>query len=242
VPNAAIVGYTNAGKSSLLRRLTGADVLIEDKLFATLDTTTRKIALPNKQPLLLTDTVGFVRKLPHRLVEAFNATLEEATLSDFLIHLLDASQPEVLQFYNTTIKVLAELGADEKQTLVAFNKIDKIRDSTSLASLRRHFPEAVFLSVHTGEGLDELIDRMGGLVATGLVTREFRIPQSAGGLLAQLHRHARVLETTYEGDSVRLVVVLPARLAATCENLLAVGGEKNLLNPTIFTDKLIPTG
>ena len=110
VPNAAIVGYTNAGKSSLLRRLTGADVLIEDKLFATLDTTTRKIALPNKQPLLLTDTVGFVRKLPHRLVEAFNATLEEATLSDFLIHLLDASQPEVMEFYNTTMKVLAELG------------------------------------------------------------------------------------------------------------------------------------
>src|SRR5439155_6631239 len=112
VPNAAIVGYTNVGKSSLLRRLTGADVLIENKLFATLDTTTRKIALPNKQPLLLTDTVGFVRKLPHRLVEAFNATLEEAVLADFLIHLVDASQPEVMTFYNTTMRVLGELGAD----------------------------------------------------------------------------------------------------------------------------------
>src|SRR6202000_1872009 len=128
VPNAAIVGYTNAGKSSLLRRLTGADVLVEDKLFATLDTTTRKVALPNKPPLLLTDTVGFVRKLPHRLVEAFNATLEEATLSDFLVHLLDASQPGGLDFYHTTMRVLTELGADEKRTLVAFNKIDKISD------------------------------------------------------------------------------------------------------------------
>src|SRR3954462_1909655 len=107
VPNAAIVGYTNAGKSSLLRRLTGADVFIEDKLFATLDTTTRKIALPNKQPLLLTDTVGFVRRLPHQLAESFNATLEEAALSDFLVHLLDASQPEVLEFYNPTMKLLA---------------------------------------------------------------------------------------------------------------------------------------
>src|SRR4029079_4277386 len=97
----------------LLQRLTGADVLIENKLFATLDTTTRKIALPNKQPLLLTDTVGLVRKLPHQLVEAFNATLEEATLSDFLIHVLDASQLEVMEFYNTTMKVLSELGADD---------------------------------------------------------------------------------------------------------------------------------
>src|SRR5688572_9747143 len=113
VPVCAIVGYTNSGKSSLLRRLTGADVLVEDKLFATLDTTTRKISLPNKQPLLLTDTVGFVRKLPHRLVEAFNATLEEAAMSDFLIHLMDASAPEVMEFHNTTVRVLSELGATE---------------------------------------------------------------------------------------------------------------------------------
>ena len=104
VPNVAIVGYTNAGKSSLLRKLTGADVLVEDALFATLDTTTRKIDLPNKQPLLLTDTVGFIRKLPHQLVESFNATLEEAVMADFLIHLLDASHPRVLEFYGTTTR------------------------------------------------------------------------------------------------------------------------------------------
>src|SRR5438046_4456833 len=146
VPNAAIVGYTNAGKSSLLRRLTGAGVLIENKLFVTLDTTTRKIALPNKQPLLLTDTVGFVRNLPHQLVEAFNATLEEAVLSDFLIHVLDASQVEVMEFYNTTMRVLGDLGADTRQMLVVFNKIDKVTDEYALPALRRHFPDAVFVS------------------------------------------------------------------------------------------------
>jgi GTP-binding protein HflX len=242
VPNAAIVGYTNAGKSSLLRRLTGADVLIEDKLFATLDTTTRKVALPNKQPLLLTDTVGFVRKLPHRLIEAFNATLEEAAVSDFLIHLLDASQPEVMAFYNTTMKVLAELGADEKRTLIVFNKIDKVADHATLAALRRHFPEALFLSVHTGEGLEELVARMGDMVANGSVTRELLIPQHEGGLLARLHRQATVLQTTYEGDFVRLVAVLPGRLAESCAGFFIGGDAEKSSDPVIFTDKLPATG
>jgi GTPase len=242
VPNAAIVGYTNAGKSSLLRRLTGAEVLVEDKLFATLDTTTRKVALPNKQPLLLTDTVGFVRKLPHRLVEAFNATLEEATMSDFLIHLLDASQPEVMEFYNTTMTVLRELGADEKRMLVALNKVDKIEDPAALAGLRRHFPDAVFISVHTGEGLDELVERMAEQVANGSLTRELLIPQSEGGVLARLHRHARILETTYEGDSVRLVAVLPPRLAETVADYLVGSPAEKASDNVIFTDKISATG
>jgi GTP-binding protein HflX len=213
VPNCAIVGYTNSGKSSLLRRLTGAEVLIEDKLFATLDTTTRKIALPNKQPLLLTDTVGFVRKLPHRLVEAFNATLEEAVLADFLIHLLDASQPEVIEFFNTTRKVLAELGADTRPTIVAFNKIDKVTDATVIAGLRQHFPDAHFISVRTGEGIPALLDRMGEYVSTGAAVRTLRLPQSASREIARLHRHAKILGTTYEGDEVKLVALIPARLA-----------------------------
>jgi len=227
VPNAAIVGYTNSGKSSLLHRLTGADVLIEDKLFATLDTTTRKIALPNKQPLLLTDTVGFVRKLPHRLVEAFNATLEESAMSDFLIHLLDASQPEVMEFYNTTRKVLAELGADEKRTLIVFNKIDKITDDSTLAVHRRQFPDAIFISVHTGEGIEELIARMAEMADGGAVTCELRIPQSEGALLARIHRLGRILRTGYEGDAVRLKAVLPARLAEASAAFVVDGeGEK----------------
>ena len=211
VPNAAIVGYTNVGKSSLLRRLTGADVLIENKLFATLDTTTRKIALPNKQPLLLTDTVGFVRKLPHQLVEAFNATLEEATLADFLIHVLDASQLEVMEFYNTTMRVLDDLGADTKQMLVVFNKVDKVSDPSALFALRRHFPEAVSVSAKTGEGMDELIERISEFVARGAMTVELRLPSARADLLARLHRDGTVRELTYEDGFTRVVATIPTR-------------------------------
>ncbi len=211
VPNAAIVGYTNVGKSSLLRRLTGAEVFIEDKLFATLDTTTRKIALPNKQPLLLTDTVGFVRNLPHQLVEAFKATLEEAALADFLIHLLDASQDEVMEFYNTTMRVLAELGADTKQMLVVFNKIDKVSEPHVLPALRRHFPEAVFVSVQTGEGMDELIERISEFVARGTITVELRLPSARADLLARLHRDGTVRDVQYEHDFTRVAATIPTR-------------------------------
>ncbi len=213
VPNAAIVGYTNAGKSSLLRKLTGADVLVENKLFATLDTTTRKIALPNKQPLLLTDTVGFVRKLPHQLVESFNATLEEAALSDFLIHVLDASHPRVMEFYNTTMKVLADLGADTKQTLVAFNKMDKVEDPATRAILRRHFPEAVFISVHDGQGLDELVHRISDFVSAGTGTVELRLPIERADLLARLHREGAVRQVDYEEAFVRVRATISDRIA-----------------------------
>jgi len=226
VPNAAIVGYTNAGKSSLLRRLTGADVLVEDKLFATLDTTTRKISLPNKQPLLLTDTVGFVRRLPHGLVEAFRATLEEATLSDFLIHLLDASEPEVMEHYATTMKVLAELGADQREMLVVFNKVDLVEDPATLAGLRQHFPEAAFISVQTGAGLTELVEVIAAQVAGGAVTGEWRIPQREAALIARVHRQAQVLEMEYFGQEVRIVAVLPGRLAAECREWRDEGDGK----------------
>lgn len=211
VPNAAIVGYTNVGKSSLLRRLTGADVFVENKLFATLDTTTRKIALPNKQPLLLTDTVGFVRNLPHQLIEAFNATLEEAALSDFLIHVLDASQQEVMEFYNTTMRVLADLGADTKQMLVVFNKIDKVEDPYAVPALRRHFPDAVFVSIQTGEGMDELVARISEFVARGTMTVELRLPPARADLLARLHRDGTVRDVRYEHDFTHVVATIPTR-------------------------------
>ena len=213
VPNAAIVGYTNAGKSSLLRRLTGADVLVEDKLFATLDTTTRKISLPSKQPLLLTDTVGFVRKLPHQLVESFNATLEEAALSDFLIHVLDASHPKVMEFYNTTMHVLGELGADTKQMLVVFNKMDKVDDPSTRTVLRRHFPSAVFVSVHSGDGMDELIDRIGGFVDQDTVTLRLILPLDRTDVLARLHREGRVHSTHYDDGAVHVQVTVSQRTA-----------------------------
>lgn len=212
VPNAAIVGYTNAGKSSLLRRLTGAEVFVEDKLFATLDTTTRRIDLPNKQPLLLTDTVGFVRRLPHHLVESFNATLEESVFADFLIHVIDASQPRAIDFYNTTVRVLDELGATGKPALIVFNKIDRIADTETLANLRRHFPDAAFISAHSGAGIDELIERVGEWVSKLCTTRELRLPTSAGALIARLHREAQVHEIEYRDDEVRMIASVPPRL------------------------------
>lgn len=213
VPNCAIVGYTNAGKSSLLRRLTGAEVLVEDKLFATLDTTTRKVALPSRQPLLLTDTVGFVRKLPHRLVEAFKATLEEAAQSDFLLHLLDASAPEVMDFYTTTMKVLAELGAGDRPMLVAFNKIDKLEDDSAIRGLRTHFPNAFFISAHSGEGLPELLARMDELASPNSVTRTWRLPASEAALMARIHRNGQVHETRYDGADTIVTATLPTKFA-----------------------------
>ncbi len=233
VPNAAIVGYTNAGKSSLLRALTQAEVLIEDKLFATLDTTTRRIDLPNKQPLLLTDTVGFVRKLPHRLVEAFNATLEESVLAEFLIHVLDASQPEVMSFYETTRRVLNELGAVEKPTLVVFNKIDLVPDPAILAGLNRHFPEAQFISVRTGEGMEALVHRLEEWVKNGASTWELRLPSNSAALLARLHREGRVHDIAYVGDEVRVVATLPSRLKEVLAEFLI---EPAAEQPKGFTD------
>jgi GTP-binding protein HflX len=212
VPNVAIVGYTNAGKSSLLRRLTGAQVLVEDALFATLDTTTRKIDLPNKQPLLLTDTVGFIRKLPHQLVESFNATLEEAVMADFLIHLLDASHPRVLEFYGTTMKVLTDLGADHKKTITVFNKIDQVEDPITRAMLRNAYPEALFVSVHSGEGLDVLVEHLGNLVGESNQELELLLPHSRPELLARLHREGVVHETAYEEECSRVRATLPERL------------------------------
>ena len=233
VPNAAIVGYTNSGKSSLLRRLTGADVLVEDKLFATLDTTTRKVALPNKQPLLLTDTVGFVRKLPHRLVEAFNATLEEAR-DVRLPHPPARRQPAgghgVLQHDDEGARAISARMRSGR--IVAFNKIDKVADPAILAGLRRHFPEALFLSVHTGEGLDGLIGRMNDYVSNGASVRTLRLPQSAAGEIARLHRQAKVIETKYEGEWVWISALLPIRIAEEfVKFLVPEGPEKAFSSP-----------
>ncbi|MDB6152818.1 MAG: GTP-binding protein HflX [Chthoniobacteraceae bacterium] len=162
----------------------------------------------------MTDTVGFVRKLPHRLIEAFNATLEEAVIADFLIHLLDASQPEVMEFYNTTMKVLKELGAEPKHMLVVFNKIDKVEDPAIIANLRRHFPDAQFISIYNGTGIDALVERISEYASDGSAVYELRLPSSAADVVARLHRAAKILETEYLDDGVRIVVFLSARLAA----------------------------
>lgn len=214
---AAIAGYTNAGKSTLLNRLSGSEVMAKDMLFATLDTTTRAIELPDGQPLLLTDTVGFVRNLPHRLVEAFKATLEESVLADFVIHVLDASSPQVEKFYDTTMGVLEELGAGDKPVITVLNKIDVLDDPVRLAGLEVSFPNTVCVSAITGEGIDELLRRCSEVLADRVQVQRYRIPQSRGDLSGMLHREAKVMETEYEGNDVVVTAVVPASIAGRLE-------------------------
>jgi len=216
-PHAAIVGYTNAGKSTLLNQLSGADVLAKDMLFATLDTTTRKIELPDGQPLLITDTVGFVRNLPHRLVEAFKATLEEAVLADFLIHVVDATSPEVERFHETTLKVLGELGAVDKPTLTVLNKIDRVTDPARLAELQHLFPDALRISAFTGLGMEALLQRCSAVLADRVRRHRYRIPQRRADLLGMLHRDAKVLSTDYEENDILVTAVVPAAIAGRLE-------------------------
>ena len=217
---AAIAGYTNAGKSTLLNKLSGSDVMAEDMLFATLDTTTRAIEMPNGQPLLLTDTVGFVRNLPHRLVEAFKATLEESVLADFIIHVLDASSPEVETFYQTTIEVLAELGAGDKPIITVLNKVDVLNDPVKLAGLEVLFPNTIAVSAKTGLGMEALLQICADLVSDRVQTQTYRIPQSRGDLSGMLHRDAKVLETDYEGNDVVIKAVVPASIAGRLADFL----------------------
>lgn len=216
-PHAAIVGYTNAGKSTLLNALSGAEVMAKDMLFATLDTTTRRIELPDGQPLLITDTVGFVRNLPHRLVEAFKATLEEAVLADFIIHVLDASSPEIQQLHDTTLKVLAELGAEGKTAITVLNKIDLV-DPADLATLDRRFPDAIHLSAVERTGIEDLLKACSRVLADRVRCRDYRFPQTRGDLLNLLHRDAKVLSTDYEGNEVLVRAVVPQNLAGRLEN------------------------
>lgn len=212
-PCAAIAGYTNAGKSTLLNQISGSEVMAKDMLFATLDTTTRAIELPDGQPLLLTDTVGFVRNLPHRLVEAFKATLEEAVLADFIIHVLDASDPEAKTFYDTTMDVLAELGAGDKPMITVLNKVDKLDDPVKLAGLEVSFPNTITVSAKTGQGMEELISRFTEMLADRVQVLNYRIPQSRGDLTGLLHREAKILETEYEGNDMLVRAVVPASIA-----------------------------
>jgi GTP-binding protein HflX len=216
-PHAAIVGYTNAGKSTLLNTLSGADVMAKDMLFATLDTTTRRIELPDGQPLLLTDTVGFIRNLPHRLVEAFKATLEEAVLADFLIHVHDATAPEIERFHATTLAVLKELGAEDKPIISIINKIDQVSDPEVQANLRRRFPDAIHTSAVTGAGLDDLRKACCAALAARVRRQTYRIPQQRADLVSLLHREAKVLSTEYENDDIIVAAVVPAAIAGRLE-------------------------
>lgn len=217
VPTCAIVGYTNAGKSSLLNKLTDSEILAEDKLFATLDPTSRRCPLPNGQPLVITDTVGFVRNLPHRLVEAFKATLEEAVVSNFLIHVLDVNSPDVEAHAATTLKVLNELGSSEKTIITVFNKIDALWDSSTQTDLAIQFPEALFLSAHTGEGLDPLYDKMEEILESENQQLRLLIPHERYDIVARLHREGGIQKEECQDEGTLIVGTVPDRLISSVE-------------------------
>ncbi len=217
VPRAAIVGYTNSGKSSLLNVLAVADVLAQDKLFATLDPTTRRLSLSKGGSLLLTDTVGFVRNLPHHLVEAFKATLEEAAQADLLLEVVDASDLEAELHMQTTAKVLGEIGAGEVPRIVVVNKIDLIEDPSILDQWRTGYPDARLCSVKTGAGLVELSAAVEDALTAAAKDLRLRIPDAEYAQVALLHREASILEEGREEEATVLRVRLPERLESRFE-------------------------
>ena len=208
----SLVGYTNAGKSTLINALTNAGVLAYDKLFATLDPTTRQLKLPNNQLALLTDTVGFIRKLPHHLVESFKATLEEVVEADVLLHIIDAAHPQVFHQIDAVNHVLTEIGVHDKVVLPVFNKLDDPAASRNLVALRAHFPGAVEISALKGTGLDRLREHLADLLRTRSVRLSLSIPIHEGKLLAMLKTHATVYAINYEEDRAIVEASVPMTL------------------------------
>jgi GTP-binding protein HflX len=214
VPQIALAGYTNAGKSTLLNRMTGAEVGVRDRLFHTLDPTTRTARL-NGRPYLFTDTVGFIRKLPHQLVQAFGATLEETRLSDLILHVVDAHQDEdeMLEMLKAVDEVLEEIGADDRPRVLVLNKADLLDDERREELFFQH-PDAVLVSAVTGEGLDALTERIELEFERRLRPIELLLPYAEGGRLAELHDVAGELEREDTPEGVRIRARVPATVAA----------------------------
>ena len=210
-PLASIVGYTNAGKSTLLNQLTGASVLAVDKLFATLDPTTRRLKLPTNQNVLLTDTVGFIKKLPHGLVEAFKATLEEVVQADLLVHVVDISHPQAAEQIEAVNAVLLEIGAGEKPVLMVFNKMDRLTAAVP-AWLREKFPHAVCLSAKTGDGIAPLLAELGTQLRPIREFLDLRVPLAEAAVIARLHAVGQVVTSRYTGKNARFKVRVPPHL------------------------------
>ncbi|CAB4579084.1 unannotated protein [freshwater metagenome] len=224
VASVAIAGYTNAGKSSLLNRLTGAGVLVEDALFATLDPTIRKSQTPSGRNITLSDTVGFVRHLPHQLIEAFKSTLEEVSDSDLIVHVVDGSDPDPLEQFNSVREVLQEIKADNIPEIIAINKTDKISDET-MGNLKRIFPEAVFVSAHSGFGIETLLKTIDDRLPDPSVEMMLTIPYSRGDLLARVHEDGKVIKTEHNDSGTQIHAFVPSELAHQLKQLLA--DEKN---------------
>jgi GTP-binding protein HflX len=204
----ALVGYTNAGKSTLLNRLTDADVLVEDRLFSTLDPTVRRLRLPGGETVLLSDTVGFVRRLPHQLVESFRSTLEQVADADFVVHLVDASDPDPAGRIRAVRAVLAEIDAPDLPELIVFTKRDLVEEAT-VEELAREYPDACFVSARRGDGIDDLLVELGRRIRALAHVVELHIPYDRGEVLPALHRDGDVLVTVHEPAGIRVRARVP---------------------------------
>jgi GTP-binding protein HflX len=227
-PLASIVGYTNAGKSTLLNALTGSAVLAEDKLFATLDPATRRLRLPTNQNVFLTDTVGFIRKLPHGLVEAFKATLEEVVQAELLLHVVDASHPQAGPQIAAVNHVLAEIEADGKPTIMVFNKTDRCEGNGSLDKYLDQYPNAAAISARTGAGLAELIAELGTQLRPIREYVELRVPHARSAVIARLHQVAQVTERDYAGEQARFRARIPPHFRGEFEPYIVRGPDLKL--------------
>lgn len=226
-----LVGYTNAGKSTLMRRLTNADVLIADKLFATLDTRTRQWIIPDLGKVLLSDTVGFIRNLPHDLVESFKATLEEATHADLLLHVVDASNPQARRQIEAVNGVLSDIGARDIPSVLVLNQTDKLEDRGMLNVLEKLHPRTVAVSAATGEGIENLAALVAETLSEHYVVAQVRTHAGNGKLLAELARLGQILEKRFEEDDVLVTVRAPRHLLNRIESEATVLCTKQ--SPTI---------
>lgn len=217
VQNASLIGYTNAGKSSLLNALTEADAFVADRLFATLDTRTRRMSLPGGEAFLLSDTVGFIRKLPHQLIEAFRSTLEVVVDSDFLVHVVDGTSADPMAQVRAVREVITEIGAAGLRELLVVNKCDMV---AGVESLKADFPDAVFVSAMTGMGLEALRERIAYLVRERGQIYHLAIPYSSGDVLARLHSEGEILQTTLQENQYMITARLDAGSVAFFEEYL----------------------
>jgi GTP-binding protein HflX len=212
IASVAITGYTNAGKSSLLNRLTGAGVLVEDSLFATLDPTVRKSQTASGRSITISDTVGFVRHLPHQLVEAFKSTLEEVSNSDLIVHVVDGSDLDPSEQYKSVREVLLEIEADHISELIVINKVDQM-DYLKIGEMKRIFPDAIFISAHKNIGIEALLEAIDSRLPDPSVEIMLIVPYNRGDLLARIHQDGKVLEATHLDDGTKIHAFVPSNLA-----------------------------
>jgi GTP-binding protein HflX len=224
-PIASFVGYTNAGKSTLLNKMTHSEVYAANQLFATLDPTTRQFVLPNKQKLLLTDTVGFLKQLPHHLIESFKATLEEVAEADLLLHVVDLSHPLYGQQMAAVQVVLEELNAWGKQMIIVFNKIDRVANRALIEHALHQHPHSVAISAATGEGMGDLFEEIEHQVKSWRLRVRLVIPNHLTALVAELHRVGRVLDISYQGDKIALTAHVPPQLQGKIKPYMVADDE-----------------